>query len=99
MDILERLLIFMPQLDMLMTTECSVELVTDNFIAGHYKHSRYRQPARDETNLTILQPDIPDLNNVQSQGNIMQSLTLLLTVVGSIIIGLIIGYRLRNRKK
>ncbi|MDR2551143.1 MAG: phosphoenolpyruvate synthase [Desulfobulbus sp.] len=37
MDILGRLLIFTRQLDMLMTTEHSVEWVADNFVAGNYK--------------------------------------------------------------
>jgi pyruvate,water dikinase len=37
MDILGRLLIFTRQLDMLMTTEASVEWVTENFVAGNYK--------------------------------------------------------------
>jgi pyruvate,water dikinase len=36
-DILGRLLIFTRQLDMLMTTEQSVEWVADNFVAGNYK--------------------------------------------------------------
>jgi pyruvate,water dikinase len=39
MDILGRLLIFTRQLDMLMTTEKSVEWVADNFVAGNYKLS------------------------------------------------------------
>jgi pyruvate,water dikinase len=37
MDILGRLLIFTRQLDMLMTTEKSVQWVADNFVAGNYK--------------------------------------------------------------
>jgi hypothetical protein len=37
MDILGRLLIFTRQLDMLMTTEKSVEWVAENFVAGNYK--------------------------------------------------------------
>jgi len=37
MDILGRLLIFTRQLDMLMTSEKSVEWVADNFVAGNYK--------------------------------------------------------------
>lgn len=37
MDILGRLLIFTRQLDMLMTTEQSVEWAADNFVAGNYK--------------------------------------------------------------
>ncbi len=37
MDILGRLLIFTRQLDMLMTTEQSVEWVAENFVAGNYK--------------------------------------------------------------
>jgi pyruvate, water dikinase len=37
MDILGRLLIFTRQLDMLMTSEQSVEWVADNFVAGNYK--------------------------------------------------------------
>ncbi|MCL2457761.1 MAG: PEP-utilizing enzyme [Desulfobulbus sp.] len=37
MDILGRLLIFTRQLDMLMTSEHSVELVANNFVAGNYK--------------------------------------------------------------
>jgi pyruvate,water dikinase len=39
MDILGRLLIFTRQLDMLMTTEKSVEWVAKNFVAGNYKLS------------------------------------------------------------
>lgn len=39
MDVLGRLLIFTRQLDMLMTTEKSVEWVADNFVAGNYKLS------------------------------------------------------------
>jgi pyruvate,water dikinase len=39
MDILGRLLIFTRQLDMLMTSEKSVEWVADNFVAGNYKLS------------------------------------------------------------
>lgn len=39
MDILGRLLIFTRQLDMLMTTEKSVEWVAENFVAGNYKLS------------------------------------------------------------
>lgn len=38
-DILGRLLIFTRQLDMLMTTEQSVEWVAENFVAGNYKLS------------------------------------------------------------
>ena len=38
-DILGRLLIFTRQLDMLMTTEKSVEWVAENFVAGNYKLS------------------------------------------------------------
>ena len=37
MDILGKLLIFTRQLDMLMTTEQSVEWAADNFVAGNYK--------------------------------------------------------------
>lgn len=37
MDILGRLLIFTRQLDMLMTSEKSVEWVVENFVAGNYK--------------------------------------------------------------
>ena len=37
MDVLGRLLIFTRQLDMLMTSEKSVEWVADNFVAGNYK--------------------------------------------------------------
>ena len=37
MDILGRLLIFTRQLDMLMTTEKSVQWAADNFVAGNYK--------------------------------------------------------------
>lgn len=37
MDILGRLLIFTRQLDMLMTTEKSVEWAAENFVAGNYK--------------------------------------------------------------
>lgn len=39
MDILGRLLIFTRQLDMLMTTENSVEWAAENFVAGNYKLS------------------------------------------------------------
>ena len=39
MDILGRLLIFTRQLDMLMTTEKSVEWAAENFVAGNYKLS------------------------------------------------------------
>jgi pyruvate,water dikinase len=39
MDILGRLLIFTRQLDMLMTTEQSVEWVAENFVAGNYQLS------------------------------------------------------------
>jgi len=40
MDILGRLLIFTRQLDMLMTSEKSVEWVAENFVAGNYKLSQ-----------------------------------------------------------
>jgi len=39
MDILGRLLIFTRQLDMIMTTENSVEWAAENFVAGNYKLS------------------------------------------------------------
>lgn len=48
MDILGKLLIFTRQLDMLMTSEKSVEWVAENFVAGNYKLSVPANTALDQ---------------------------------------------------